>query len=424
MLHLRRRGQGLAEWSVGLALVAVVAIVSLSMVSSTMDGVFSSVHHALEGAIGLAPDSTPGPSGVSASFVAQNPTTDTDTPVIFVNNSSGATAWEWDFHDGSPHDFRQSPTHRYVTPGSYAVNLTVSGPDGTNSLTRPAYISVTAAVPTYGTNVLVGGTAFASSDRGDPRYFAANATDGNESTRWASNDGQFPNWWAYDLGAGTTRTVQKVGFVLNSSETTNSFTIDGSADGTSWRTLYLGNGANTSAWQYFTFDNAFAYRYYRIFIYDVWSGAVGSISEIEMYERTDTLGPGLTPLIPSAVTVSSDRGAPYAVANSWDGDLTTRWATPDSITAGWWQADLGAPAVLTRLQFVLLSNETVRDFVLEGSNDGSTWTGLLTAVGANAQRWQSFEVDNSTAYRYYRLSVSDVWAGVVVSLSEVQLWGP
>jgi len=279
---------------------------------------------------------------------------------------------------------------------------------------------------TYGSNVLTGGTASASAEY-NATYVASKAVDGDASTtRWATSNGALPGWWRYDLGVGVTKTVQKVGFILNSTERTHYFTISGSSNGTAWTMLYSGNGANNTSWQYYTFDNVNAYRYYRIDVFTIYAGSVASLSEIQMYERTDVLGPGLIKLVPAAVTVSNDRGGLYPVGNSWDGNLASRWATTDGTTTATWKADLGSgvTGVLTSFEFILRSTEIPHAFVVAGSNDNSSWTDLLTTNGANSQEWQTFAVTNSTAYRYYRMSVSTVWTGVVVSLSEVQLWEP
>jgi len=67
-------------------------------------------------------------------------------PVTFSNVSTPAgelTAFDWDFGDGSS-STAISPTHLYSQAGVYTVTLTASGPDGSHSLTRAAYISVTA----------------------------------------------------------------------------------------------------------------------------------------------------------------------------------------------------------------------------------------------------------------------------------------
>lgn len=54
-------------------------------------------------------------------------TSDTTLPmtVNFYSNSSGATAWFWDFGDGGTSN-SQNPLHTYFVPGPYNINLTIS----------------------------------------------------------------------------------------------------------------------------------------------------------------------------------------------------------------------------------------------------------------------------------------------------------
>jgi len=63
--------------------------------------------------------------------------------VTFTDSSTGdITSWHWDFGDGSSSTLK-NPVHTYPGPGTYTVNLTVTGPGGTRSLVIPEYILVT-----------------------------------------------------------------------------------------------------------------------------------------------------------------------------------------------------------------------------------------------------------------------------------------
>lgn len=53
----------------------------------------------------------------------------------------GGTNWSWAFGDGTT-GTGQTVTHRYASPGQYAVSLTVTYPDGPVTLTRQAFIAV------------------------------------------------------------------------------------------------------------------------------------------------------------------------------------------------------------------------------------------------------------------------------------------
>jgi PKD repeat protein len=61
--------------------------------------------------------------------------------VTFTDSSTGSiTSWSWTFGDGGT-STSQNPTHSYTTSGTYSVVLTVTGPGGSNSLTRTSYVT-------------------------------------------------------------------------------------------------------------------------------------------------------------------------------------------------------------------------------------------------------------------------------------------
>ena len=62
---------------------------------------------------------------VVADFSPFPTTVEIDQPILFLNNSSGATAYLWDFGDGIT-DTTVSPSHAYSQVGSYIVTLTAS----------------------------------------------------------------------------------------------------------------------------------------------------------------------------------------------------------------------------------------------------------------------------------------------------------
>ena len=278
---------------------------------------------------------------------------------------------------------------------------------------------------TYGANVLTGGTASASTEFSGS-YVAAYACDGNAGTRWGTTNGSLPGWWRYDLGAGVTKKVEKFGFYLASAEATRDFTFSGSNDGTTWTVLYRGVGADTTSWQYFTFNNATAYRYYQIDVLNNYSGSVASITEIQAYELTDATGVVLSDwqfLYGGTASASSEYPGGYEASKASDLNLGTRWGS-NLTTSGWWKYDLGAgnARVLNRFDFLGYGSYSPNAFIVEGSNDNSSWNTLLTTNGANSSSWQTFAVTNSTAYRYYRMSVSTTWGSDLISIWEFLFW--
>jgi PKD repeat protein len=64
--------------------------------------------------------------------------------VAFTDTSAeDPTSWAWDFDDdGVVDSTEQNPVHTYASGGNYTVNLTVTNPQGSNSMVRTDYIRV------------------------------------------------------------------------------------------------------------------------------------------------------------------------------------------------------------------------------------------------------------------------------------------
>ncbi|HIG85961.1 MAG TPA: PKD domain-containing protein, partial [Planctomycetes bacterium] len=82
----------------------------------------------------------------------------------------------------------QSPSHVYSVAGTYSVSLTVTGPGGSDTLTRTNYIDVTepapvagfSGTPTSGTSPLT--VAFSDASTGVVSSYAWAFGDGGTST--------------------------------------------------------------------------------------------------------------------------------------------------------------------------------------------------------------------------------------------------
>src|SRR5215470_13222523 len=92
------------------------------------------------GETGTPSTSAPAAPTPAAGFSATPTTGPTPLAVQFSDASTGSiSTWTWDFGDGATGS-AQNPQHTYNTAGSYTVNLTVSGPGGSNSATKLNFV--------------------------------------------------------------------------------------------------------------------------------------------------------------------------------------------------------------------------------------------------------------------------------------------
>ena len=70
--------------------------------------------------------------------------------VDFTDLSTGnITDWSWTFGDGGTSTL-QNPSYLYTSPGTYSVSLVITGPGGSDTVIKPAYITVDLPAPVAG----------------------------------------------------------------------------------------------------------------------------------------------------------------------------------------------------------------------------------------------------------------------------------
>lgn len=78
----------------------------------------------------------------TAAFSALNTTSCTGRTITFVNGSTGATSYFWNFGDGNT-STAANPTHFYAAPGTYSVTLTATNANGCQDfIALPNYITI------------------------------------------------------------------------------------------------------------------------------------------------------------------------------------------------------------------------------------------------------------------------------------------
>lgn len=113
-----------------------------------------------------------------------------------------------------------------------------------------------------------------------------------------------------------------------------------------------------------------------------------------------------------------------------DGLDVSRWRSGGPMPH-WWKYDLGAGVTKIVQKIRLLGGAipgdgdlgSFKDFILQGSNDDSTWDDIYSGTQVNNLAWQEYTFVNSTPYRYYRVYITSTYradASTAV-LCEVQM---
>lgn len=131
-----------------------------------------------------------------ASFTVAQTTANTEQDVVFHDESSGnPTKWLWDFGDGKISQ-TQNPTHRYITPNTYTVSLTISNAKMSKTISKTLSVSDKTApvirqfaLPLIVNELTVPITAFEAEDnKGVARYMLtlSKTTPTLTSSQWRS----------------------------------------------------------------------------------------------------------------------------------------------------------------------------------------------------------------------------------------------
>ncbi|PVG81801.1 alpha-mannosidase [Nocardioides gansuensis] len=127
----------------------------------------------------------------------------------------------------------------------------------------------------------------------------------------------------------------------------------------------------------------------------------------------------------AAVTANAENAPNEIAANLVDGDSGSKWLTFTS--TGWVRYELGAPAVVQRYSLTAANDapeRDPRDWVFQGSQDGTTWTDLDARAGQDlGSRFTTtvYDFANATAYKYYRLDIRANHSGGLIQLAELRI---
>ncbi|MFF9276588.1 discoidin domain-containing protein [Streptomyces griseosporeus] len=277
-----------------------------------------------------------------------------------------------------------------------------------------------------GPNIALGDTASASSAHSG--YGAPNITDGNQGTYWESAGPSFPQWVQADLG--TTERVDEVVLKLPAGweSRTQTLSVQGSADGTSFSTLKNSASYTFSPAAANTVTVAFPAtqtRFVRVAVTANTGWQAAQLSELEVHAADGSsanLAAGRT------LTASSTTQV-YAAGNAGDGNRATYWESAGNAFPQWLQADLGSSVRVDRVVLRLPGGWEARSQTLkiQGSANGTDFTDLTASraytFDAASGNSASITFDAATT-RYVRVLVTANTVQPAAQISELEIYGP
>ncbi|WP_457033825.1 discoidin domain-containing protein [Kitasatospora sp. P5_F3] len=216
---------------------------------------------------------------------------------------------------------------------------------------------------------------------------ATNAVDGLDVSRWASsyNDNQ---WLRVDLGSSKTFTSVRLNW---QNAYGKDYDIQTSNDGTTWTTVAQRRGLAASGVDTLTFPAATG-RYVRM--QGLTRGTSFGFSLFSFEVISDDLAQG------RQATASSTETSTLVAANAVDGDDATRWASSYSDNQ-WLRVDLGSSKTFASVR-LSWENAYGRDYDIQTSNDGSTWTTVAQRRGRTSAGLDMLTFPAATG-RYVRM---------------------
>lgn len=276
-------------------------------------------------------------------------------------------------------------TPRAVPPGGGHAYWRIYFPNTVS----PNYISI-AEIEMYssvdGSDICSGGTASASSSNGPD--VAANAFDNDNGTNWGSTAWTTPYWIRYDFASPVN--VVQFKLVAASTNYPSPCKLQWSDDGSDWTDA--SDVMEVRAWRGSNAEQKFfaggTKSYWRLYVSDNQSGGYTNIAELELRGSVggaDLTSPGGPAKIDSAYFgASSD-------LEVFDNDTGTFWESGGTTPHWVWYA-FGKDVDIAQISIKTgpTAGESPKDFKLQFSGDGSTWTDALTVTGETG--WTGGEV--------------------------------
>jgi hypothetical protein len=248
--------------------------------------------------------------------------------------------------------------------------------------TRPTPPAAGTTPPPASGDLAAGRPVSASSANGP--YAASLAVDPDPATYWESS-GSLPQWIQVDLGAASALSRLVLRLPSGWGARTQTVTVTGSTDGTSFTTLAGSAG--------YSFDpgsgnsvtvplSGPAARYLRLSFAGNTGWPAAQLGQLSAYAASTAPPPPAGDLARGRPTAESSHTQTYGSANVVDGDAGSYWESAGSAFPQWVQADLGSSLPVGRVVLRLPAGWGARSqtIAVSGSTDGSSFSSLAAAA--------------------------------------------
>lgn len=115
----------------------------------------------------------------------------------------------------------------------------------------------------------------------------------------------------------------------------------------------------------------------------------------------------------------------YSPDKAFDDSLSSFWARLVYSDPSYLGYQFASGQVIQRIRIYQVAAGAARNFLIQGSNNGSSWTTLSTIVNSGmdgTSTWYTFTFSNSTSYTYYRIYISLRYSGSdYIQINEMEM---
>lgn len=293
-------------------------------------------------------------------------------------------------------------------------------------------------IPIMTSNTAPSGYIASASSEYSATYAAWKAFTNSDDDYWSTSTGNTAGTLSIQFPAS--KIVNVYNILPYSSLLTyapNSWTFQGSNNGTDWTTLDTQSGVSTwsaATIKRFVFNNTTAYTYYRLNITANNGAALLCIQELELCATGQyaSLIPIMTsntaPYGTASASTEYSTNYAYRVLNNALVDYTDAWAPGENVTTGWLAYQFVVSKVVKAYSLLCqvgYPGNAPKSWTFEGW-DGSNWVILDTQ--SNITDWsdrtaKTFLLSNTVAYIKYRINITQSNGTSWVTIGELRMFG-